>query len=317
MGSLQTLLDEIIDYAGLYPPAGLPLPEVVSNFSGYRQHPAAWMLARLIIPVNRLSEFAETARSCWLLSEPEQLPWRISCLVPAPEEDLQAFEQAWQQIAQFNQQYSGNALIDAVETKCDSVSLLKKASRICQHGIATYWELPHTRSCTDLLTTLAELGVAHRAKIRTGGVQPQLIAAVPDVARFLHECAAAGVAFKATAGLHHPLRAEYRLTYEANSPCATMHGFLNVFSAAVAAWGQRAGVEKISELLTNSDRKAFQFDETGFSIGNWHCTLEEIKNTREQFAIGFGSCSFSEPVEDLRELGWLNWETAAHPSQAG
>jgi hypothetical protein len=205
-------------------------------------------------------------------------------------------------------------VIDAVETKCDSVPLLQKAATICQSEIATYWELPHTRSCTDLLSTLAALGPAHRAKIRTGGVQAQLIAAVQDVARFLHECAAARVAFKATAGLHHPLRAEYRLTYEANSPCATMHGFLNVFSAAVAAWSQRASTEQIADLLTNSTPAAFQFGESGFSIGNWHCSQEEIQTTRERFAIGFGSCSFSEPVEDLRELGWLNLEPAEqHP----
>lgn len=314
MGSVQTLLHEIIDYAGLYPPAGLPLPEVVSNFAGYRQHPAAWMLARLIIPVNRLSEFAETARCSWSLSGSEQLPWRISCLIPAPEENLQSFEQSWQQLAEFNNQHSRNALIDAVETKCDSVSLLQKAAAVCRHGIATYWELPHTRSCADLLTLLAQLGSAHRAKIRTGGIQPQLIAAVDDVARFLHECAVAQVAFKATAGLHHPLRSEYRLTYEANSPCATMHGFLNVFTAAVAAWSQRARVDKIAELLRSSDSTAFKFRESGLSVGDWDCSLEEIRDTRERFAIGFGSCSFSEPVEDLRELGWLSWETSTQRS---
>lgn len=314
MSSLHSLLHEIIDYAGLYPPAGLPLPEVVSNYAGYRQHPAAWMLARLIIPVNRLSEFAETARTSWSLSGPELLPWRISCLVPAPEENLQAFEQAWQQVKQFNEAHSAQGVIDAVETKCDSAPLLQKAATICQGAIATYWELPHTQSCTALLSTLAALGPAHRAKIRTGGVQAQLIATAEDVARFIHECADTGIAFKATAGLHHPLRAEYRLTYEANSPCATMHGFLNVFSAAVAAWSQRASVEQIADLLTASTPAAFQFGENGFSIGNWRCSLEEIKSTRERFAIGFGSCSFSEPVEDLRELGWLSLETAGqHP----
>lgn len=311
MSSLQTLLNEIIDYAGLYPPAGLPLPEVVSNFAGYRQHPAAWMLARLIIPVNRLAEFAETARSSWLLSAPEQLPWRISCLVPAPEENLQGFGQAWEQIADFNRLHRSNAVIDAVETKCDSSPLLLRAAAVCQPAIATYWELPHTRSCAELLATLAGLGASHRAKIRTGGVQAQLIAAVPDVARFLRECAAARVAFKATAGLHHPLRAEYRLTYEANSPCATMHGFLNLFAAAVAAWSQKASADQIADLLTCSDPGAFQFSESGLSIGNWRCSRGEIEDARERFAIGFGSCSFSEPVEDLRELGWLNWEAAA------
>jgi len=134
------------------------------------------------------------------------------------------------------------------------------------------------------------------------------------VARFLSDCATAQVAFKATAGLHHPLRAEYRLTYEVNSPCATMHGFLNLFSAAVAAWSQKANVEQIADLLTNSAPSAFQFSESGISIGGWNCSLEEIRTTRERFAIGFGSCSFSEPVEDLRELGWLNLEAAGqHP----
>jgi len=35
-----------------------------------------------------------------------------------------------------------------------------------------------------------------------------------------------GVPFKATAGLHHPLRCIHPLTHEPNSPAAAMHGFL-------------------------------------------------------------------------------------------
>lgn len=308
MNSVRALLSEIVDYAGLYPPAGLPLPEVVSNFAGYRQHPAAWMLARLIIPVQRLEEFAETARSSWLLSSDELLPWRVSCLVPAPEEDLDSFRKAWEAIYGFNVSYSGKALIDAVETKCDSVALLKAASDVCAPGIATYWELPHTRSCEELIRQLAQLEGTHRAKLRTGGVQAQMIATVGDVARFLQECASARVAFKATAGLHHPLRAQYPLTYETNSPCATMHGFLNLFVAAVAAWRHRASTEQIAEILSAVRPESFRFSATGLELANWNFTLAELSETRQQFAIGFGSCSFSEPVEDLRRLGWLNWE---------
>ncbi|MCE2792120.1 MAG: hypothetical protein ACK493_08230 [Planctomycetota bacterium] len=309
MSSLQTLLTDILDYAGLYPPAGLPLPEVVSNYSGYLQHPAAWMLARLIIPVQRLDEFAELARTSWTLAAPETLPWRISCLVPGPEGDQSVFAEAWRSISAFNARHSGRAVIDAVESKVDDVAQLAAAARHCESSVATYWELPHAKSCRELLGVIAQLGSGHRGKIRTGGIQPQLIAAVDDVARFLHECALAKVAFKATAGLHHPLRAEYPLTYAADSPCATMHGFLNVFVAAAAAWRKGAGIEQIADLLTTSQSGNFRFGPDSLEVGGLRFSREDLAATRRQFAIGFGSCSFSEPIEDLRALGWLDWET--------
>jgi hypothetical protein len=314
MSSLQTLLTDILDYAGLYPPAGLPLPEVVSNYSGYLQHPAAWMLARLIVPVQRLEEFAELARTSWTLSAPESLPWRVSCLVPGPEADLASFADAWRSILAFNLKYSGRAVIDAVETKVDNVSLLAAASKHCDSAVKTYWELPHAQSCRELLGEVSRLGPGHRAKLRTGGIQPQLIASVPDVARFLHDCAHSAVAFKATAGLHHPLRAEYPLTYAADSPCATMHGFLNLFVAAAAAFRKRAHMEQISQLLTASSADDFRFEKASLEAGGFSFSLEDLAATRSQFAIGFGSCSFSEPVEDLRTLGWLDWETTSSHS---
>lgn len=309
MSSLHSLLNDILDYAGLYPPAALPLPEVVSNYSGYLQHPAAWMLARLIIPVQRLDEFAELAHTCWSLSDPELLPWRVSCLVPGPETDLLAFSAAWQSISKFNASHAGRAVIDAVETKVDNAASLAAAAKHCDSAVSTYWELPHTQSCQELLGAISQLGPGHRAKLRTGGVQPQMIAAVADVARFLHECAAAKVAFKATAGLHHPLRAEYRLTYAADSPCATMHGFLNLFVAAAAAWRQGVGPDELVRLLTLTSPVDFQFGRDSLQVGGASLTLDDLAATRRQFAIGFGSCSFSEPVEDLRALGWLDWET--------
>ena len=74
-----------------------------------------------------------------------------------------------------------------------------------------------------------------RAKVRTGGVTEGAFPASHALARFIQSCADAGVPFKATAGLHHPLRGEYRLTYEPGSPHGMMFGFLNVFLAAAFA----------------------------------------------------------------------------------
>ena len=53
-----------------------------------------------------------------------------------------------------------------------------------------------------------------------------------DVVRFIRRCIEADVRFKATAGLHHPLRAEFPLTYDAGAPVGAMFGYLNVFLAA-------------------------------------------------------------------------------------
>ncbi|HEX3582953.1 MAG TPA: hypothetical protein VH087_14390, partial [Thermoanaerobaculia bacterium] len=81
-----------------------------------------------------------------------------------------------------------------------------------------------------LIPELAKHGLS--AKIRTGGVTPDAIPHPDRIATFIRVCAMNAVPFKATAGLHHPLRCVRALTYEPNAPRATMHGFVNVFMAA-------------------------------------------------------------------------------------
>lgn len=139
------------------------------------------------------------------------------------------------------------------------------------------------------------------AKIRTGSVKPEGIPPVEDVAAFITSCAQLMLPFKATAGLHHPIRAEYALTYEANAPRAVMHGFLNVFLAAAFAGH---GEKDIVPILSETDPKAFRFDDRA----HWRdrsLSTEQIQQARQQFAHAFGSCSFTEPIEDLQKWGWL------------
>jgi hypothetical protein len=125
-----------------------------------------------------------------------------------------------------------------------------------------------------------------RAKIRMGG---DTIPEPAAVARFLRACAAARVAFKATAGLHHPLR----------KPPA--HGFVNLFLAAALAW---RGEDPLAT-LEESSAAAFYFGEEAVEWHGHRVSVRELSEVREQFAISFGSCSFEEPILDLRALGWL------------
>ncbi len=139
------------------------------------------------------------------------------------------------------------------------------------------------------------------AKIRTGGIVPEAIPSLERVADFIVQCAELHLPFKATAGLHHPVRGRYSLTYGPGAPTAVMHGFLNVFLAAAFAWrGQR----EICALLAETDPAAFRFDESAH-WRDWSLGAEEVSNARRSFAHSFGSCSFEEPVGSLQDLGWL------------
>src|SRR5690625_2031956 len=62
--------------------------------------------------------------------------------------------------------------------------------------------------------------------IRAGGLSAELFPSPSDTARFIRTCLEYEIPFKATAGLHHPIR-HYRPEMD-----VMMHGFLNVMAAA-------------------------------------------------------------------------------------
>jgi len=142
------------------------------------------------------------------------------------------------------------------------------------------------------------------AKVRTGGLTPETVPSSGVLADFLYEAATRRLAFKATAGLHHPIRSMRPLTYAADSPRATMHGFVNVFVAAAFAW-QGAERDVMLDVLNEGDAGAFQFLAGELRWRGRRITVAEVESTRRDFAHSFGSCSFAEPVADLRALGWL------------
>jgi hypothetical protein len=156
--------------------------------------------------------------------------------------------------------------------------------------------------CEVPISALDEVKAAGAfAKIRTGSVKPEGIPSVEEVAAFILACAERRLAFKATAGLHHPVRAKYPLTYELNAPRGVMHGFLNVFLAASFAWH---GDRDITPILAETDPKSFLFD----GRAHWRdrsLSVEQLREARANFAHAFGSCSFEEPIQDLESLGLL------------
>jgi hypothetical protein len=194
------------------------------------------------------------------------------------------------------------AVVDVLECKAANLAEVHKLLSAVPPKATLYVEFP-LANCRQILLVLKE-GNA-RAKIRTGGVTADAIPSVEQVAEFLAACAEAKVPFKATAGLHHPLRSVQKLTYEPGSASALMHGFINVFVAAIIAY-YGATEEEVLAVLNEHDPTAFRWSRHALAWRDQELSAEQIREARENFAIGFGSCSFTEPIADLLDLGWLS-----------
>ena len=130
------------------------------------------------------------------------------------------------------------------------------------------------------------------AKVRTGGTTAEGFPEPLALARFLEQGRAAGVPFKATAGLHHAMRGYYPLTYETDSPAATMHGFINLLLAAAFVLGEDWNSNQAAEVLNEQDPAEFQWEPESVAWGEHRLTLSALKRCRAEFMRSFGSCSF-------------------------
>jgi hypothetical protein len=137
------------------------------------------------------------------------------------------------------------------------------------------------------------------AKVRCGGVTADAFPPVEAVAAFMAACRDAGVAFKATAGLHHPIR------HVDAGTGFVMHGFLNLLAAAVFAHAEGLGEAEIAALLAEEDPDAFSVGPDGLAVHGRFAGADAIAAARRELFVAYGSCSFSEPVEDLQALGVL------------
>ncbi len=303
MTAIKHLLHQIVDYAGLFPPAGLPLDQVVENYREYVGSETNWMLARLIVPASRLEEFATVYQKV-IAGNAGGDPWQISALIPPVNAAEDGFAKAMQAIESFNAAHS-YAVVDTVEGKLPSADLIDATCENLLPSLNAFLEVPWQ----DPNATLQALAKSGRdktfAKIRTGGVTEDLIPASERVANFICQCVASGIGLKATAGLHHPLRDQYALTYDEDADRGTMHGFMNVFLAICFARVQLWTPNQVAHLLETGDPESFKVEQDQISFQDQSLTAAEIQSVRDSFAISFGSCSFVEPVQDLIQLGWL------------
>lgn len=310
--ALNTFLHGLVDYAGLFPPAQFPMDKAVAEFARLRKSSHASGLARFIVPLSRLDEWDEAARpylrnGCVPSNEPAPAPWGLSVLLDGPLDaglaQIERFNRSHEAGDGHTHKHAHSAVIDTIEVKIQTPEIIDVAQEKLPEDLFPFFEPPVDGDFRSFATALA--GTGFGAKLRTGGVTPELFPSCERVADFLLTFNAADVPIKCTAGLHHPVRSVQKLTYKPDSPMHMMHGFLNVFFAAAFVRAMNADRETILRILNETVSNSFRFEEGAIVWRDLRLTTHQLEEVREDFAICFGSCSYDEPIEDMKKLGFI------------
>ncbi|MDM7916789.1 MAG: hypothetical protein ACE15D_17165 [Candidatus Eisenbacteria bacterium] len=329
--AFRALMAGIVDYAGLFPPAQLSLKEAIESYARYREEPGGWMLGRFVCPASRLRELL-AFRPVFLPKLEEDIPFGFSILVRAAkgsEEFLIGLEKDLAEIKAFLQSTEYRVEVDLIEARLPDEALARHeteriadlldeaAERMDAKGLPLepFYEIPLSGDWRNGITAAVEAIAKHNAgrrlldderahakqaglKVRCGGATADLFPTSEQLAFLIGACRDAGICWKATAGLHNPLRGPDPLTG------APAHGFLNLFGAGLFAHAKELDNEAIERILDDSPPSRFCVGDETFAWNDLSLPVADVARLRQDFARSFGSCSFDDPRAGLREIGY-------------
>ena len=290
--SLSALLGGLIDYGGMFPPAGLKLQAAVSHYDRERSGSDSSMLGSLVLPVVRLGAFEELVLP--YLSR-DQKPWKISLVL---SEDAEADMNL---VYAFNDKWEHSMQVVAVEVLPQGPAAIDRIGTYVPPSVEVNFEVSIHEE-TELRLAMVSAG-GFSAKMRTGGSRPEAFPSSENLARFLIAVAAAEVPFKAVAGLDHPLRCSRQIGTGRSGPTVSMHGFLNLAVAATLVFTQGAQLSETIDALDEQSPRAFEFTGAGLGWRGRRISLADLVSTRQNFLRSVTSCSLRDAVRELGELG--------------
>ena len=287
--SLRTLLNQSIDYAGMFPPCNLGLEAALKNHAQYVRSADSWMLGGFVLPIEQFDAAKQ------LLSEFDPLhTLRVAALGPktaTADAFLDALDDIDAAIRSFARYDVDLISINHLEMLLPpDVELAVFPSGFCRKN-------PCSRDYLKIRISNAD-APTFGYKLRTGGVTADAFPTSAQIADALVTPATHQLPIKFTAGLHHPIR-QFR-----DEVKTKMHGFLNVLGAAVLAAEHRWNADQAAIMLEDEKPNSFSFTDDFFAWREWKIDVERLRY-RRKFVRSFGSCSFDEPREDLSALRLL------------
>lgn len=304
-GSMRLVLDArtaafaaLIDYAGLFPPASRSMPDAFASYRTIRSGPRAWVGGRFLCRASQLPELAAVATATLTRRE---TPWEISVVF-----DLPAGESAAHAV-DFQAEMDPVMTIAAVEAKLTEATAVELGSLLdamlsVGTEVVPFVEVDRSVSITAQVGLIADALRSRRrvggAKLRCGGETADLFPTSAEAAEFIMAATDQGLPFKATAGLHQPIRHfDEDLGIE-------RHGFVNILmAAALAVTG--SDIMTIEAIITDTDPKAFSLAAAFATWRGHEVPGSALRRMRQTGFIAYGSCDFDEPTEALEHLGFL------------
>jgi hypothetical protein len=313
--SKHALLSNVIDYAGNFPPAALPLDEAMNRAATFRKtarHP--WLMGRLTSKWSDIKTFHPPRLfNCGA----DGVPWIFTALgteVSSLADWERTLEWDLREIRNFNARYSGTSLkiwVVGYEAKIPELPVNDIPVRMSSY-LDRFWE--STGGNTDLYL---EIGMGE-------GFENRLTPVIESVGRWMEEKSISrwtpGLKFR-LAGHYKPTASEVaaaisqttfaRFKFKATQGLhsAVTHdgqfGFVNLFAALnfSQAFGSEAfGVHKIESCLKEEDPQKFEFRADRFRWRDTELSVEEIETARRFHSGSFGSCSVDEPDESLTAI---------------
>jgi hypothetical protein len=200
---IPALFAGLCDDAALFPPGNAPLSAAVPDHFRYRAAPFAALVGPFVFPIPRLGE---------LLSPRECL--EVSLTAPqGPRTAADAVAQA---------SAIDNVTVVAVEVALPPGEISLAGLDAVPDGIDVYIEVPRDQRRPAVFEAVGERG--YHAKFRTGGTSADLYPGESELAAAIYTAVAAGIRFKATAGLHRAIRNTDAATGSNNTATSTCCG---------------------------------------------------------------------------------------------
>lgn len=322
--SLKAFMSGIIDYAGLFPPADLPLETAIHNYAKYRKNEDSWMLSRFIIPSIRLEDLNPYED---LLNEGKPFEFSVLGMRTETVSEFQIhLQEVTEAVNQFHEQHPERVTTDVLEIKLPREAVFANdpdlLREIYKDTAETLDQSPNTpnyiffeaffeknwkKEVGLVLETVADYNAKFSGqnvqnigfKLRCGGVKADIFPSVDELVFTINKVRDNDIAVKCTAGLHHPMR------HYDDSVKTKMHGFFNVFGGAMLSHTHNLSEEELAEILNEEDPEHFVFLDEEFRWKEVSVSTDKITHLRKSRLISFGSCSFDEPREDLQKLGLL------------
>jgi hypothetical protein len=322
--SVRALLEGVLDYAGMFPPAQLPLNEACQRYRRYCESPEGWMLGALVCPETQLPGL----RGVLARGELPAIPVAVATVLHAADDAGSLRTEGELQLSRALVQQGSTVSVECrlpdaawVHPRTALTMLARlldlvfdfPAWRPAERQRFSVWvEVPlrpgpWTRAGADPLGTAlqwlgdapARFDVPWRLKFRTGSLDPADIPTCRELATAIVGCRQVAVPWKATAGLHHPLRRGD------GAIGAHAHGFLNLLLASVLGAVHQLDVAQTVEVLSLQRMRDVEFHDDALRWQQHQVSVEQIRQARRAAMASFGSCSFDEPVAALRQLRLL------------